>query len=246
MITKLLASALAKTGQGLRAAYLVPQAVYTLGLANAEGDGLKQILPAGLLDEVTRACDEVDKARQDKTVAASEAKQATGNQQSLVRDLKVWRRQVSSHIELIQLAGAAAPDGIIHYRRSQALPILLEDISKTLGLLAENQAVLDSVGPAGGTQALIDEGKRLYQAALQADGAQEQSRGKDLPEAVIAFNTKKGELYVGLKMINAAGHRVHAHDPLASARYNLSILNRHRAQAASVPPPAPPQPTPLA
>jgi hypothetical protein len=242
MITKLPPTVLGKTGERLRAAYLVPQAVYTLGLAAGEGDTFKQFLPANCLEETTILCEDVDKARQDKTIAAAEAKQATGAQQSLVRDLKVWRRQAGSHVEMIQLAGANIPDGIVQFRRTQAVPVLLEDVSTTLGLLEQNRAALDAVGT--GTQALIDEGKRIYQALLQAERTQEQARAKDLPEAVATFNKKKGELYIALKIINAAGHRVHSQDPMASARFNLSILNQHHRQSATAEPAPAPQPAP--
>jgi hypothetical protein len=63
-----------------------------------------------------------------------------------------------------------------------------------------------------------------------------------LPAAVLTFNVAKGQLYVGLKMINAAGLRVHAHDPQSSVRFNLSILNRRHSPAAVVAAPAPEPP----
>jgi hypothetical protein len=97
MITKLTGSELAKIGERQRASYLVPQAGYTLGIAAADGAALAGLLPAGFLDEVTRVRDEVDKARQDKTIMAVEAKQATGSQQTLVRQVKVWRRHATEH-----------------------------------------------------------------------------------------------------------------------------------------------------
>jgi hypothetical protein len=242
MFTKLTQAVLAKNGEKLRSALLVPQAVYTLGLANSEGAPLVQLLPANCLIEVAGVCEQVDKARQDKAIAAVEAKLATGSERALVRDLKVWWRQAASHVELSQLAGAEVPAEVIQVRRSQALSALLEETSKTLGLLDKHKGVLDIGGTT--TQVLIDEGRKLYQALLQAEGAQEQARATDLPAAVQAFNVAKGELYIGLKMINAAGHRVHAHDPQSSARFNLSILNRRHSPAAPAPVPAP-GPTPV-
>ena len=135
MFTKLTQAVLAKNGEKLRSALLVPQAVYTLGLANSEGAPLVQLLPANCLIEVAGVCEQVDKARQDKAIAAVEAKLATGSERALVRDLKVWWRQAASHVELSQVAGAEVPAEVIQVRRSQALSALLEETSKTLGLL---------------------------------------------------------------------------------------------------------------
>ncbi|MGB8295403.1 MAG: hypothetical protein WCG85_08245, partial [Polyangia bacterium] len=104
MITKLTSSELAKIGERQRASYLVPQAGYTLGIAAADGGALAGLLPAGFLDEVTRVRDEVDKARQDKTIMAVEAKQATGSQQTFVRQVKVWRRQAATRAQRALLA----------------------------------------------------------------------------------------------------------------------------------------------
>ena len=47
-----------------------------------------------------------------------------------------------------------------------------------------------------------------------------------------------GELYTALKIINEAGHELHAKDPEASARFNLSILYRRGPSSA----PSPAQP----
>jgi hypothetical protein len=242
MITTQKASELVKIGERLRGAYLVLQGGYTLGIAQSEGPALAALLPANCLDDVARVCTEVDKARQDKTIAAVESKQATNNQQAMVRELKVWRRQAAKCIELCQLAGADLPDGIIQGVHAHTVPALLEATSKTLGLLDQNKAALDAVGP--NTQTLIDQGHELYQALLQADSTQEQTRAKDLPAAVIAYYAKKGELYVGLKMINAAGHQLHAQDPMVAARFNLTILNRRHNQGAAAPAPTPPAKAP--
>jgi hypothetical protein len=72
---------------------------------------------------------------------------------------------------------------------------------------------------------------RLFDALQQADAAQEQTRAAYLPASVTAFYARKGELYLGLKVINDAGHELHAGDLQAAAKYNLSLLHRHPGQA---------------
>jgi hypothetical protein len=242
MFTKLALTLLARIGERQRAAYLVPQAMYTLGLAATEKEALVPLLPPNCLEDVTSLCDEVDHARQDKSIAASEAKQATGNQQELTRALKVWRRQVASHVEMSQLAGANVPGDVVQVSRSHAVPVLLDEASRTLALLEQHKSEMDAISSA--TQPLVDEGRKLYQDLLKAEGTQEQARTKDLPDAIATFSAKKGKLYIGLKMINAAGHRLHAHEPTRSAQYNLSLVNRRHAQASAQPTPAPPAPPP--
>jgi hypothetical protein len=242
MITDLPESELAKSGGRHRASYLVQQAMYTLGLARADGAAMAALLPAGFLDEVEQVRDEVDKARQDKTVTAAEAKQATGAQNDNARALKVWLRKAVNRAIRASHTGAKLPDQLTAVGDIQSVPALLDKSSKVFALLAENAATLAKVGPD--VQLLIDEGKKLYQDLEQADATQEQTRASHLPAAVTAFYVKKGELYAALKIINSAGHELHADDPQSSARYNLSILHRHGGQAAAQPtPPAPAQNT---
>jgi hypothetical protein len=238
MITDTPQSELAKAGGRHRASYLVQQAMYTLGLARADGAPMAALLPAGFLDETESVRDDVDKARQDKTVMAAESKQATGAQNESARGLKVWLQKAVNRAIRASHTGAKLPDGLTAMGNAQGVPALLDRSSKVLGLLAENAATLAKVGPD--VQLLIDEGKKLYQALEQADATQEQTRASHLPAAVTAFYAKKGELYTALKIINSAGHELHAGDPQASARYNLSILHRHGGQTAAQPAPTPP------
>jgi hypothetical protein len=69
-----------------RASYLVQQAGYTLGIASAEGEPLAALLPADHLDKTAQLRDEVDKATQDRTVRAAEAKQTTVTQNQHMRE----------------------------------------------------------------------------------------------------------------------------------------------------------------
>jgi hypothetical protein len=202
------------------------------------------LLPAGHLDETARLCDEVDKARQDRAVIAAEAKQATGAQNDSARDLKVWLQKALSRGLRASHMGVSLPDELMTMGHVQTVPVLLDKSSKVLGLLADHAATLAKVGPE--VQPLIDEGKKRFQALEQADTLQEQARVSDLPAAVFAFYVAKAKLYLALKIINSAGHELHAGDPRSSSHFNLSILHRHGTSPASDPAPAPvPEPVPV-
>lgn len=239
MITAVPFLELVSIGLRLRAAFLIQQARYTLGIAGADGPGLAALLVAGFLEEVTHLLEEVEKSFQDRAVAAQETRQSTATQNLGVRSIKVWRRKVTKRARRAALAGMSIPEELSNLGRSQATVRVLEDANRAIALLTENLAGLDKVGP--GSAALIDEGKRLYQELANADSAQEQRLATDLPTAVAAFNAKKAELYIALKMINEAGHELHADNAPASAAYNLSVLYQGRGPSseAPTPPPAP-------
>jgi hypothetical protein len=225
------ASDLAKTGARYRASYLVQQAGYTLGIAAAEGEALAGLLPPNYLDQVAQSRNDVDQARQDKANLEAESKHATSAQNNQLRAAKVWIRKAVKRAQRAQRQGSKVADELTEIGRSNTVPAVLEQMSKKLALLSSHAADLNSVGPA--TQPLLDEGHQLYDALQQADAAQEQTRAAHLPASVTAFYARKGELYLGLKVINDAGHELHAGDPQAAAKYNLSILHRHPGQAAA-------------
>jgi len=223
---------LAKTGARHRAGYLVQQAGYTLGIAAADGAALSALLPPNYLDQVAQARNDVDRARQDKVNMESESKHATNAQNTQVRAAKVWLRKAVKRSQRAQRQGATVAAELTQIGRTQTVPAVLQQVSKVLALLASHAAELDSLGPA--TQPLIDEGQQLYDTLQQVDADQEQTRAAALPASVVAFYARKGELYLGLKVINDAGHELHAHDPQAAAKYNLSILYRHSSPAAAL------------
>ena len=86
MSTAIETAKLVTLGMRFRASYLVQQAGYTLGIASAEGEPLAALLPAGHLDKTAQLRDEVDKATQDRTVRAAEAKQTTVTQNQHMRE----------------------------------------------------------------------------------------------------------------------------------------------------------------
>lgn len=233
MITKLSKAQLAALGARHRAAHLVQQAGYSLGIAALAGTPLAGLLPANFLDEATAVRDEVDKLRQDKTAMAAESKQATGTQNSAMREIKDWRRAVASRCLRAAHAGVTMPDDLTQMGNPRTVPTVLDALSKTISLLKENAAALATVGPD--VAPLIERGTNLYQTLDQADSTQEKARSAELPAAALDFNAKKGELYTALKIINEAGHELFSKDPEASSRFNLSLLYRRGHQAASEP-----------
>ncbi len=65
--------------------------------------------------------------------------------------------------------------------------------------------------------------------------SQEVKRLSTLPAKVRDYYAAKGRLYVGLKVINDAGHELHASDADAAGRYNLKILHRRGTKAGDKP-----------
>jgi hypothetical protein len=242
MITSATQVELVAIGWRIPSAYLIQQAAFTLGIAESEGEALARILPVNFLADVSHLRDDVDAARKDKAIAALEAKLSTGEQNQGVHALKVWRRKIAKRARRALLTHAKVPEELTNVGRSQSVARVLEEASNTLAVLSQQVATLDAVAP--GTQALIDEGQKLYQALDAADKAQEQARFSDLPAAVAAFHAKKAELYLGLKIINEAGHEFHAENPKEAGKYNLSILYRNRGQSSTAPTPTPPVPSP--
>jgi hypothetical protein len=227
MSTKLDTAKLVALGQRFRTPYLLQQTGYTLGLAMAEGPPLLALLPGGYLEMVVQLRDDVQKALEDRAVRATDAKQATSTEQQQMHAATVWVRRVGKRCQSAQHLGLGIPTELTRQSSSTTVPGMLDQMSKTLALLGEQAAAMDTVLPA--TQPLIDDGRKLLQALQQADSAQEQARSADLPSAVRDFLAKKGELYNALKVINNAGQEMYAHDLTRAARFNMSILHRRFA-----------------
>ena len=93
--------------------------------------------------------------------------------------------------------------------------------------------------------AMIQQTQRLL-SLLAADRVQELTRGSALPVMVSSFYALKAQLYLGLKIINDAGHELYAHDPLSSSRFNLSLLHGRYVSGTAEGQPTPPAPAPPA
>lgn len=218
---------LAGLGMRLRVQHLLQQAGYTLSIAATDGDLLKAILAPGFLELVKKVRDELAVASEDKTIVAAEAKLATSTQNMLVHEAREWTRRAIRRSRSATHAGAEIPDDLIKSADSHRVVEVLAHMDKLITLMSEHAAKMDAVGAP--TQPLIDAGRKVRDELSAADVTQAQTRTANLPAALYDFYAKKGELYLGLKMINEAGHELHAGDPQLASRYNFSVLYRKHA-----------------
>ena len=222
MITEVSKDKLAAVGVRFNSGALSEQAGYTLGIAALDGEGIQDLLPGGFIGEVNDALSKVGDARNDKTLIGAEAKEATKTQNSAFSQSKVWRRKVAKRAANALEMGTSVPDGLVKISKARTMPALQTQMTEMVSLLEANLARL----PGKGLAELLEEGKSLEKALRTADAEQEVKRFRELPEKVIDFYYYKGLLYTGLKMINNAGHALHAENPVASGRYNMDILHR--------------------
>lgn len=188
MITELTRAELIAAGERHRSDYLVEQAGYTLGVAAVDGQALSDLLPDQYLQEVTAMRDTVNRARQDKHLAAEESKGATLKQNLAVDNAKVWRRKVAKRAQRATRMGIAMPDGLIHISQSRTVPAIISQLGIMLKLLETNLAVM----PGKGTEELLAEGRTILDALQGADSSQEVKRFKQLPTAVQDFYEQTG------------------------------------------------------
>ncbi|MBI4953798.1 MAG: hypothetical protein HY908_17365 [Myxococcales bacterium] len=222
-------------GRRLRGPYLVQQAGYTVGIAHAEGAALVGLLPEAELTRAEALAAEVTEALKDKTLAAADASGATGDQNRSLRTAKIWRRRMVSRAARAERKGAKIPAGLLTISPKKTVPAVATQLADMLALADKHAAELDKAGP--GLAQLLAEGQAAATALGTADAAQEVKRFEALPSAVRAFYAKKAELYQTLKVINDAGHELHAGAPEAAGRYNLKILHRAASKAPKAPKP---------
>jgi|GEM_PF-770787 len=222
MITELAKQELGEMGRRARAAYLVEQAGYTLGVAALDGAALEEMLPEGFLKEVATARDAVHAAIQDKKLMSEEAKDATKAQSAAFGNAKAWRRKVVGLAKAASRQGKHVPEGLLEITSVSRGPNLTKQVVEMTKLL---ESSLSCFSPKV-QDPLLSEGKALIQTLTDADATQEVKRFSELPTAVQKFFVDKGTLYQGLKIINDTGHSLHAGDARAAAQYNLTILHR--------------------
>jgi hypothetical protein len=221
-ITSLPETELVEIGRNVRAPQLLQQAGYTIPLAQSYGDALAKLMAPGLIDNVIKARDSLAATYEDKTVMAAEAKLATGSQNMAMHLVKDWGKQAVARADAALLAGATLPKQLTEIPNARTVPARIAQAQRLLGLLTEHAATMDKVGAP--TAPLVEQGRALCEALIAADSNQEHARAAKLPMTVANFYARKGELYIGLKMINQAGHEMFAHDPASSSRFNLSLL----------------------
>lgn len=223
MITEMSRNELAALGRKQRASYLVQQGGYTLGLAAAEEDEIEAILEdTEVVENVSDALDKVRAATQNRELMAQESKDLTRRQNEKLRAAKVWRRKVVARAKRAQRRGKEIPEELLVIGRARSVPDVIAQITIMTALF---EAHLADMGGAR-ARALLDEGKTILDELSAADAEQEVARLARLPEKTVDFYAAKGLLYVGLKLINDAGHELHADDPPKAAEYNLKILYR--------------------
>lgn len=228
MITTLTRDQLVALGAGYRAAYLVQQAGYTLGIAAAEEGEIEAVVgDTNLLEEVTATKASVETVMADRDLLAQESKTLTTVQNQKLREAKVWRRKVALRAARARRQGkTTVPESLTVIGRLGGVPDVLAALTSTIATFESNLADL------GGdrARALLEDGKRINSALGTADASQEQARLSGLPVKVQDFYAAKGLLYVGLKVINDAGQELHAGDPARAGQYNLKILYRSGAR----------------
>jgi hypothetical protein len=180
---------------------------------------------------------------QDKAVWTAESRQATSVQNQCQRDGKIWVRGLGKCCQSAIQLGVNLPSELGKVSSPATVPGMLEQMSKTLSLLGQYAPAMEEIGLP--VQSHIGEGHKIFAALQAADSTQERARSPDMPAAVAAFCSKKGELYSMLKVINKAGHDLFANNPAEAGRFNMSILHRYAPPIAE-PAPTPPAPTPAA
>jgi hypothetical protein len=238
MVTELPKEILQEAGGRLRAKNLIEQAGYTLGLAALDGTPLEDLLDDGYLPASRTVLGALEVALKDRAVSDQESKDAGGFEKDAVARSKTWRRKLASRARRASRLGRKMPEALVTIGRVGSGTAALQKQILEMTELASKVATLL---PGKGVEALIAEGTALAASLGEANAAQSVAHGKALPEAVASFYQEKGRLYYALKAINDAGHELHAADPAAAAKYNLSILHRKAAKrtAPADPPVAP-------
>jgi hypothetical protein len=233
MITELSKAEVTELGARNRAGYLLEQYGYTMGLAKLEGDALAELLPKGYLDDLASEADEVSVSRKDKTMASEEAKGSTQAVNDLMRQAKIWRRAVVARAQRAKKLGKNVPAALLKSDGVTGVPGIASQMEKMLKLVEANADNL----PGTSLKSILAEGQTLVDGIKSIDGEQEVKKLKSLPEAVRNFYYHKGLLFVGIKVVNDAGRELHAHDPSAASKYNLSILYRstHKKKSGAKP-----------
>lgn len=222
MITGLKTDELLALGARYRANYLAEQAGYTLGIAAADEPALAALLPEGYLAELKEAADKMSKSAKDKALAQAESKEATKSQTAEMQRAKVWRRTVAKRALMARRTGKEIPEGLTILTAVTTLPAMAGKVEAMVKLLEANLGNLHG----SGLQELLDRGKAILNELRHVDAEQEVKRLKSLPDAVREFYINKGTVYIGIKVVNDAGHALYADQPDRAARYNLNILYR--------------------
>ncbi len=232
MITTANREELIRLGARFRAAYLVQQAGYTLGIAAAEEGGIEATVEdPQLIESVAAARAQVEEAMRDKDLLATESKSLTSDQNAKLREAKVWRRKVAKRAARVRRQGqTGVPESLAMIGRASSVPNVLTSMNTALGLMETHVALLGE-----GARALMEEGRRLHSELGSVDTSQEQALFANMPTKIKDFYAAKGLLYLGIKVIHDAGQELHAATPELAAKYNLKILYRKSGRSPKKP-----------
>lgn len=225
MLTQLDDMTLVRYGTRYRTRYLLEQARYTLKLAQGETPPLE--LPGGYLERIERAIAALEVTRDDRELAGVESQLATMRQNGFVAEGKIWRRKVTTRARRAARLGANIPKELLTIGQAHSVPKLLDSMGTMLRLLKEFELEMSCAGPV---EPLLDEGRKVHHGLAEADAEQEVKRLQELPSRVRDLYRMRGELYVGLKVVNDAGRERHIRDSHRASRYSLSILHRRGAR----------------
>ena len=101
------------------------------------------------------------------------------------------------------------------------------------------RANLAALAPFDGDVAFVTRGDELVARLQQVVDHTNRQHVDDLPETLQELCYQKGLLYLALKMINEAGHGVHADELPLAGKYNLALLYKNRGKEGPNPPAAP-------
>jgi hypothetical protein len=223
MIAELSKEELIELGSRNRATHLIEQYGYTMGVAKLDGAELAALLPAWFPDEAHACADELRESMKNKLFAAEEAKGSTQLQNDLMRRAKVWKRAVVNRAACAEIMGKKIPDMLTRMEKGWGVQGTAVQIEGMVKMLETHSAALH--GP--GVKKMIVSGTALAKALRDVDALQDVARLKTASQAVRDFYYRKGLLFTAVKAINLAGRELHADDPVAAAKYSLSILYRN-------------------
>ncbi len=206
-----------------RAAYLLQQYGYTMGIAREEAADLIPHLTPTYLDEVDACAESLREAQKSRVAAEEESKSSTQQVNDVMVRAKSWRAAVVNRAKKARYMGIEVPAGLCRTNGAAGVADVAVQIDSMVKLLQTDGERL----PGTPIEKVIRTGKELADAVRSLDQAQEVKRLSGLPAAVRDFYYNKGLLYLGIKAINEAGRELHSGDKAAAARYDLSILHRH-------------------
>jgi hypothetical protein len=217
------------TGLGARfsGAHLLEQATYTLELAANDGKAIDRLLPNGYVAEVRRLVGSVLATLATPAIAAGEERELDEANSQPIREARKWRRKVARRASRARVIGRDVPDVLVRLNDVDCSAAVATQVSSMLAWLETEPDLL----PGQDVAEIITSGKALAKQLARERVTEHAARLAGLPLGDQRFCEEKGELYVGLRVINDAGKELHAGNRTAASRYNLAVLSRRPVPA---------------